>query len=31
MTYAVELLRPLLFDALPEDVKPGVVVRPDYR
>ncbi len=30
MTYQVELLRPLLFDALPEDVKPGVVVRPSY-
>lgn len=30
MTYEVALLRPLLFDPLPEDVKPGVVVRPDY-
>lgn len=30
MTYAVELLRPLLFDPLPDDVKPHVVVRPDY-
>ncbi|MGV3719955.1 MAG: polysaccharide pyruvyl transferase family protein [Actinomycetota bacterium] len=30
MTYAVELLRPLLFDPLPEDVKPKVVVRHDY-
>ena len=30
MSYQVELLRPLLFDGLPEDVKPKVVVRPDY-
>ncbi len=30
MTYAVELLRPLLFDALPEDVKPRVVVKSSY-
>ncbi len=30
MTYQVELLRPLLFDPLPEDVKPEVVVRPGY-
>ncbi len=30
MTYAVELLRPLLFDPLPEEVKPKVVVRPSY-
>ncbi|AGA28658.1 polysaccharide pyruvyl transferase family protein [Singulisphaera acidiphila] len=30
MTYQVELLRPLLFDRLPEDVKPHVVVRPGY-
>ncbi len=30
MTYQVELLRPLLFDPLPEDVKPKVVVRPGY-
>lgn len=30
MTYAVELLRPLLFDPLPADVKPKVVVRPSY-
>ena len=30
MTYQVELLRPLLFDRLPADVKPYVVVRPDY-
>jgi polysaccharide pyruvyl transferase WcaK-like protein len=30
MTYQVELLRPLLFDPLPDDVKPRVVVRPDY-
>ena len=30
MTYAVELLRPLLFDPLPDDVKPRVVVRPSY-
>ncbi len=30
MTYQVELLRPLLFDPLPEDVKPHVVVRPSY-
>lgn len=30
MTYQVELLRPLLFDKLPEDVKPHVVVRPGY-
>ena len=30
MTYAVELLRPLLFDPLPDDLKPRVVVRPDY-
>lgn len=30
MTYQVELLRPLLFDPLPEDVKRKVVVRPAY-
>jgi polysaccharide pyruvyl transferase WcaK-like protein len=30
MTYAVELLRPLLFDPLPADVKPKVVVRDSY-
>jgi len=30
MTYQVELLRPLLFDPLPEAVKPRVVVRPSY-
>jgi polysaccharide pyruvyl transferase WcaK-like protein len=30
MTYQVELLRPLLLDPLPADVKPRVVVRPDY-
>ena len=30
MTYQVDLLRPLLFDALPADVKSKVVVRPDY-
>lgn len=30
MTYAVELLKPLLFDPLPEDIKSRVVVRPDY-
>lgn len=30
MTYQVELLRPLLFDPLPDDVKPRVVVRPSY-
>lgn len=30
MTYQVELLRPLLFDPLPEDVKPHVIVRPSY-
>ena len=30
MTYQVDLLRPLLFDALPAEVKPKVVVRPDY-
>lgn len=30
MTYQVELLKPLLFDPLPEDVKPRVVVRPSY-
>lgn len=30
MTYAVELLKPLLFDPLPDDVKPRVVVRPSY-
>jgi polysaccharide pyruvyl transferase WcaK-like protein len=30
MTYQVELLRPLLFDPLPEDVKPRVVTRPSY-
>jgi polysaccharide pyruvyl transferase WcaK-like protein len=30
MTYQVELLRPLLFDPLPEDVKPRVVVKPSY-
>jgi len=30
MTYQVDLLRPLLFDALPDDVKQHVVVRPAY-
>jgi polysaccharide pyruvyl transferase WcaK-like protein len=30
MTYQVELLRPLLFDPLPEDVKAKVVARSDY-
>jgi len=30
MTYQVELLRPLLFDPLPADVKPRVVVRNSY-
>lgn len=30
MTYQVELLKPLLFDPLPDDVKPRVVVRPGY-
>jgi polysaccharide pyruvyl transferase WcaK-like protein len=30
MTYQVELLRPLLFDKLPDDVKSKVVVRPSY-
>lgn len=30
MTYQVELLRPLLFDPLPDDVKRNVVVRPGY-
>jgi len=30
MTYQVELLRPLLFDPLPNDVKPHVVIRPTY-
>lgn len=30
MTYAVPLLRPLLFDGLPDDVKPSVVVRDRY-
>lgn len=30
MTYQVELLRPLLYDPLPEDVKKRVVVRPGY-
>lgn len=30
MTYQVELLRPLLYDPLPEDVKQRVVVRPGY-
>ncbi len=30
MTYQVELLRPLLFDPLPDDVKPRVAVRPSY-
>jgi polysaccharide pyruvyl transferase WcaK-like protein len=30
MTYQVELLRPLLFEPLPEDVKRQVVVRPGY-
>jgi hypothetical protein len=30
MTYAVELLKPLLFDPLPEDVKPHVAIRPSY-
>lgn len=30
MTYQVELLKPLLFDSLPDDVKPRVIVRPSY-
>jgi len=30
MTYQVELLKPLLYEPLPEDVKPRVVVRPGY-
>lgn len=30
MSYQVDLLKPLLFDPLPEDVKPQVVVRPSY-
>lgn len=30
MTYQVPLLRPLLFDPLPDDVKPHVVIRPSY-
>jgi polysaccharide pyruvyl transferase WcaK-like protein len=30
MTYQVELLKPLLFDPLPADVQPSVVVRPAY-
>jgi hypothetical protein len=30
MTYQVELLRPLLLDPLPAEVKPRVVARPDY-
>lgn len=30
MTYQVELLKPLLFDPLPADVRPNVVVRPRY-
>lgn len=30
MTYQVPLLRPLLFDGLPDDVKPAVVVRDRY-
>lgn len=30
MTYQVELLRPLLYDPLPDDVKARVVVRPAY-
>jgi polysaccharide pyruvyl transferase WcaK-like protein len=30
MTYQVELLKPLLFDPLPADVKAKVVVRPGY-
>jgi polysaccharide pyruvyl transferase WcaK-like protein len=30
MTYQVELLKPLLFDPLPDDVRPNVVVRPGY-
>lgn len=30
MTYQVKRLRPLLFDPLPDDVKPRVVVRPSY-
>ncbi len=30
MTYQVPLLRPLLFDALPDDVKPAVVSRDAY-
>lgn len=30
MTYQVDLLRPLLYDPLPADVKPRVVARPGY-
>jgi polysaccharide pyruvyl transferase WcaK-like protein len=30
MTYQVKLLRPLLFDPVPDDVKARVVVRPSY-
>ncbi len=30
MTYEVELLRPLLYDPLPDDVKSKVVVKPSY-
>lgn len=30
MSYQVELLRPLLYDPLPSDVKPSVVARPGY-
>ena len=30
MSYQVDLLRPLLFDGLPDEVKQKVVVRPDY-
>src|SRR6185436_16727023 len=30
MTYHVDLLRPLLFDPLPDDVKVRTVVRPGY-
>jgi hypothetical protein len=30
MTYQVELLRPLLYDPLPAEIKPKVVVRPSY-
>lgn len=30
MTYQVELLKPLLFNRLPDDVKEHVVIKPDY-